>query len=991
MKPSTWLLLCLGLGTLGLSWALPSKNEAAARSRPQSEAGSKAPSPAKPTGKAASQQAVEMVSFNRDIRPILSENCFACHGPAAKEAKAGLRLDDFASATKERGGYRVITPGNPEKSSIFSRLVHADAGMLMPPPDSGKKVTPEQIEKLKQWIKQGAKYEIHWAFIAPKMPDVPAPKNAAWVKNDIDRFVLAELERRNLAPEAQTSKAQLLRRASLTLTGLQPTLSELNEFFNDKSPKAYENAVDRMLASPRYGEHQARFWLDAVRYGDTHGLHLDNERAIYPYRDWVIRAMNEDLPYDKFTLWQLAGDLLPNPTTQMKVATGYIRMNPTTSEGGAIEAEFLAKNTFDRVDTTSTVFLGLTVACARCHDHKYDPISHEDYFRMYAFFNSTKENPFDGNLLVPGPAIKAPHPSEERALKSRLAGLDKLSGQVEDAVALSWLKENTLVVPEFGKWEFSEAFKAENFDKAFETEFEVKKWTPGELAFNAIKQFVNAENAAGYARTTIKSKAAGEFPLRVGTDDAVKVFLNGVEIHSNKVFRGAEQQTDIVNLPLKEGDNALVIKVVNGGGPDGLKVGFGTNFQAKVQELSAKSGQPTFSKEAKELFLEFGPETPLSKRYKRELAEYRKLNDSIPFTLVAEELKEPRPSHILRRGEYDLPERRVTRGVPKVLGTLPKSAPSNRLGFAQWLTDDRHPLFSRVLVNRLWQQHFGHGLVKTPEDFGNQGEWPANPELLDYLAVAFKQQGYSVKKMHRLLVTSAAFRQSSKLSTQKRTVDPENRLVSRGPRFRLDAEVLRDQALNASGLLVLKSGGRGFRPYQPAGLWEEVAFLDSTTARYTMDTTSEIYRRTLYLFWKRTSPHPVMAAFDAPSREACVVKRTRTNTPLQALVTLNEPAFLETARMLGERLLKEPGTTEVRIQKAFKLALSRSPSAQESEVLSKAYLRYLAHYKAQQDDAKALIKVGIYPQNPNLDPAELASWTLVASTIFNLDEFLTQN
>lgn len=990
MKPSAWLLLCLGLGTLGLSWALPTAAESAAEPLLEGSPEPAEQAPAKAGAGSSAPQPVA-ISFNRDIRPILSENCFACHGPAAKEAKADLRLDVFEDATKERGGYRIITPGDPEKSAIFSRLVHDEPSMLMPPPESGKKVTAEQVEKLKQWIKQGAKYEIHWAFIAPKMPRVPSPKNTTWAKNDIDRFVLAELENKQLAPESPAAKSQLLRRASLTLTGLQPTINELNQFFNDNSPNAYEKAVDRLLASPRYGEHQARFWLDAVRYGDTHGLHLDNERAIYPYRDWVVRAMNEDLPYDKFTLWQLAGDLLPNPTTEMKIATGYIRMNPTTSEGGAIEAEFLAKNTFDRVDTTSTVFLGLTVACARCHDHKFDPISQEDYFSLYAFFNSTKESPLDGNLLVPGPAMKAPNPDEEADLKKRLDSLNKLSAQVDDGAAANWLKENTLVVPEFGKWEFSEALKSENFDKAFDTEFEVKKWTPGDLAFNVIRQFVNAENAAAYVRTTVKSKTTAEFPLRVGSDDGVKVFLNGSQIHANKALRGADQQTDIVILKLKEGENSLVVKVVNAGGPDGVKLGFGTNFQAKVQELSAKAGQPNFVKETKDLYLEFGPESPLALKYRKELAEYRRLDGSIPFTLIAEEMEKPRDSHILRRGEYDLPERKVTRGVPKVLGTLPKTAPTNRLGFAQWLTDDRHPLFSRVLVNRLWQQHFGHGLVKTPEDFGNQGEWPTNPELLDYLAVTFRKEGYSLKKMHRMMVTSAAFRQSSKLSEQKRIADPENRLVSRGPRFRLDAEVLRDQALNASGLLVLKSGGRGFRPYQPAGLWEEVAFADSTTARYTMDTTSEIYRRTLYLFWKRTSPHPVMAAFDAPSREACVVKRSRTNTPLQALVTLNEPAFLEASRMLGERVLKESGSTEQRIQKAFKFALSRSPSKQETDVLASAYHRYFAHYKANSADAQELVKVGIHPQNPKLDPAELASWTLVASTIFNLDEFLTQN
>ncbi|MCE9557420.1 MAG: PSD1 and planctomycete cytochrome C domain-containing protein [Armatimonadetes bacterium] len=841
MKHSKWSVLALSFSALGVVASLPAVVQT----------GSQVKHKGAPTKKSATrvQKSPEaLVSFNRDIRPILSENCFQCHGPSVKQAKADLRVDNFESATKDRGGYRVITPGYPEKSVLFDRLKPKDLGDIMPPSDTGKHISPEQIKILKTWVKQGAKYEKHWAFIAPVKPTLPAVQQKGWARNDVDRFVLAGLEKRGLHPEAEASKPQLLRRATLTLTGLQPTPNEMRAYLGDKSPKAYENAVDRLLASTRYGENQARFWLDAVRYGDTHGLHLDNERAVYPYRDWVVRELNEDLPYDKFVKWQLAGDLIPNATTSMKIATGYVRMNPTSNEGGAIEAEFLARNTFDRVDTSSTVFLGLTVGCARCHDHKYDPISQADYYKMYAFFNSTKESPFDGNLLTPDPVMRAPLPEEEKDLAARQVRLDKMVAGASEPAALAWLNSKKFDAPVFGKWEFAAPFKAESFDKAFDTEFEVKEWKEAPFKLNEIKVFVNAENAAGYARTTLDVPAAQEIILRVGSDDGLKVWLNGELVHSNKVLRGATQGADEVKLRLKAGSNALIFKVANSGGPDGLVVSVGSTFQKQLDALVAAKGKPSFSKDLRKTYLEFGPEVGDAKKYRAELMAYRKAEEAIPYTLIAEELSKPRPANILRRGEYNLPQGLVTRAVPKALGTLSAGAPVNRLGFAQWLTAPKNPLFSRVFVNRIWQQHFGMGLVKTPEDFGNQGDWPINPELLDYLAVTFQERGYSVKQLHRMLVTSAAFRQSSKLTPEKHLKDPENRLASRGPRFRLDAEVLRDQVLYASGLLVQREGGRGFKPYQPAGLWEEVAFQESTTSKYTPDMTADIYRRTLYLF-----------------------------------------------------------------------------------------------------------------------------------------------
>lgn len=938
-----------------------------------------------PSGVAPVQK--RTVSFNRDVRPILSEHCFKCHGPSAKEGKGGLRLDDPANATKDRGGYSVVKPGDSAASRLMERVIATD-DTAMPPSDSGMvHLSADQIATLKLWIEQGAKYEKLWSLIPPKMPALPEVADKKWARNPIDLFVLQRLESKGLKPEPEADNVTLLRRASLTLTGLQPTLAEIDAIKADKSKNAYERAVDRLLASPRYGEHEARYWLDAVRYGDTHGLHLDNEREIYPYRDWVVRAFNEDLPYDKFAQWQLAGDLLPKPTVDQMVATGYVRMNPTTNEGGAIAEEFQAKNTFDRVDTTSTVFLGLTVACARCHSHKYDPISQEDYYRLFAFFNSTADDPLDGNLLLPGPAAKAPTPEEDKKLKAMETGLRALEAKVDEKAARVWLESRRFVMPVVGKWEVSDQVSVDNFDKAFDTETIPANWMPIDVQPEKESLFFTKDNAYAYLRTTLKVEREQDMGLRIGSDDGIKVWVNDNLVHSNKVLRAVGQSTDNVRIHLKSGENRVVLKVVNATGPGGMKFGLGDDVDKRVEEV-LKSNDTA---QIRALYLESGPTTSISTDYRSKAGEYKAFLATIPETLVAKELPTPRPAFVLRRGEYNLPTDKVEREIPKALGALPKNVPVNRLGFATWLTAKDHPLFSRVFVNRIWQQHFGTGLVKSAEDFGNQGDWPSHPELLDYLAVRFVKDGYSVKKLHKLIVTSAAFRQKASVSKEKLQADPENRLMSRGPRFRLDAEVLRDQALFASGLLVEKSGGHGFKPYQPAGLWEEVAFQESTTAKYAQDMTADIYRRSLYLFWKRTSPHPVMMTFDAPMREMCVVRRARTNTPLQALVTMNEPAFLEASRHFAERLLRLDGTDDSRMKTAFRLALGRDPSANEESRMIASLNRYLAKYSTDAESAKGLVTVGMTPPDPKLPIGRLAGWTLVCSTLFNLDEFLTQH
>lgn len=926
------------------------------------------------------------IDFNRDVKPILSEKCFKCHGPDAQQVFGKLRLDQEANATKDRGGYRVIHAGNSKDSELMKRVM-AKEDERMPPADSGlPALTPKEIQTLRTWIDQGAQFAKHWAFVPPQMPKIPSVKNSKWARNPIDSFVLARLEHDGLKPEKEADKPTLLRRASLTLTGLPPTPAELDAFLKDKSPNAYEKQVDRLLASPRYGENQARYWLDAVRYGDTHGLHLDNERAIYPYRDWVVRAFNQDLDFEKFTLWQFAGDLLPNPTTEMKIATGYIRMNPTTSEGGAIVEEFLAKNTFDRVDTTGTVFLGMTIGCARCHDHKYDPVSATDYYQLYAYFNSTKDEPLDGNALTPDPVMKAPTPDQEAELTAMKKRLDAQEAKVDLAAARSWIETARVAPPVFGAWEASDPIKAESFDKAHEAETEPQKWNPVKIENGKDFVFVKQENAYGYLRTTLNCEMARKATFEFASDDGIKVWLNGKLIHDKKVFRSISEKGDSVTLDLQKGENKLVVKITNAGGGDGFRYRYGDPTEQRIDDVYRSKKDALL----RPLFLEMGPASPEALAYRKLLKEYRDLDASIPMTLVAQELPMPRKAFVLRRGEYNLPTTEVKRALPKALGQLPAGAPNNRLGFAKWLIDSKNPLVDRVFVNRIWQQHFGTGIVKTAEDFGNQGEFPSHPELLDYLAVKFVKDGCSVKKLHRLILTSAAFRQAAIVPENKKLKDPENRLISRGPRFRLDAEVLRDQALYVSGLLNEKRGGKGFKPYQPAGLWEEIAFADSNTSKYKQDTDDSIYRRSLYLFWKRTSPHPIMLTFDAPMREMCVVRRARTNTPLQALLTLNEPAFLEASRVFGERIVASAKTTPERARFAFRQALGRDPKPQEAKIVIDAAKRYEAGYRANPAEAQELIKVGLKPVK-KLDPAEVATWTMISSTLFNLDEFLTQH
>ena len=757
------------------------------------------------------------VDFSREILPILSNKCFICHGPDSRKEDL-LRLDSFEGATSDLGGYRAVDPGDLAKSEIIARIHDADDPM--PPEDAEKHLTAAERALLKRWVLQGGGYTEHWAFVPPTRPTPPSQDHP------IDAFIENQFTD-DIDFAAEADKPTLARRLALVLTGLPPSPELLQSFLDDGSSNAYDQLVERLLADPRYGEHQARYWLDAVRYGDTHGLHLDNKRGIYPYRDWVVRSLNSNQPLDEFIEWQLAGDLLPEPTMEQRIATGYVRMNPSTSEGGAIPAEFQAKNNFDRTETLGTVFLGMTMLCSRCHTHKYDPIEQTEYYRLLAFFNNTAEGPLDGNKYEYGPTLKVP------------------------ANQATWAE-----------------------------------WTQLESA-----------------RDRLLAKA------------------------------GAKPGESLADLAKPEGRLA--------------KLG-----------LQAEAGQ-------------------LIKQRADATARFT-------TTLVARDLAKPRKTRLLDRGEYNLPTGEPLQpDVLKVMNPFPEGAPRNRLGLARWLTSREQPVVSRVLVNRIWQRVFGAGLVRTPEDFGLQGQQPTHPELLDWLAVELHDSGWDLKHMLRLMVNSRTFRQGSAL--RDGVNDPENKLWARGPHYRLDAEVLRDIALWASGLLDPHMGGEGVKPYQPAGLWKALAHPGSNTKNYVRDNGQRLYRRSLYVYWKRTSPHPMMTLFDAPSRESSCVQRSRTNTPLQALGLLNETQRIEMARMFAERLLKERDTDTERLDLLFTLLACREPSAAERDACAQLLKTMRERYAAAEKDATKLLETGEVPRDKSLDPTSHAAWTQLSATLLASD------
>lgn len=1031
------------------------------------------------------------VFYNRDIRPILAEHCFACHGPDSAARKASLRLDRFEDATAPRDGGAAIVPGKLDKSLLTARILTKDLDDVMPPPSTKKQLNTTQIELLKRWISEGAQYEPHWSFIAPVRPALPAVKDAKWVRNPVDRFILADIEQAGLKPAPEADRRTLARRLSLDLTGLPPAPAEVETFVNDKSPDAYEKLVDRLMASPHWGEHRGRYWLDAARYADTHGIHFDNYREMWAYRDWVINAFNRNLPFDKFTVEQLAGDLLPARTEDQLVATGFVRCNITTNEGGIIDEEYRVLYARDRTETFATIWLGATVGCAVCHDHKFDPITARDFYSLSAFFNNSTQPVRDGNKSDPAPVIKIIAPSD----KMRWTALEK---------EISAARESSEARKKAARTEFDVSMaKASAADLA--------KLLPSEgLAFhapledgnsNAVKAVVAGQPRELPATAPIASQAgrtgkaatasaqgiaeaadAGDFdtkqsftvaawvrPAKDGQTGAIVARMSslpayagwdlwldtgkpGMHLIHNWEKKDALKVTATKALPSGQWSHVLVtydgsskaagVKIyVNGElqpaaratsdklagsirSKAPLTLGRRSDSSAlegagvqdvrlyaravrtdeaallakgpRLVELAGKLAEKRSAAEQDELF-QFYLAAVDQPYVKSQMAfaglenEKETIRKRSPVTHVMNEAATAPMAHILSRGEYDKRRDLVPAATPAVLPPMPAGAPTNRLGLAQWLLRPEQPLTTRVTVNRFWQELFGSGLVRTAGDFGITGELPSHPELLDWMAVEFRESGWDMKRFFKLIVTSAAYRQAATITKETLAKDPGNHLISRGPRFRMDAEMVRDYALASSGLISAKIGGPSVKPYQPDGVWEAVAMIGSNTRDYKRDSGESLYRRSLYTFWKRSAPPASMDIFNAPNRETCAVRRERTNTPLQALVTLNDPQFIEAARHLAQRALQESGDKpEAKLEFMARSVLSRPLQSEEMKAVNAVLKDLLVHYEANPKDAAALIAVGESKADPKLAPPALAAYTMLANQLLNLDEVLSK-
>ncbi len=1013
-----------------------------------------------PTTRAAAN---EPVDFNRDIRPILSDNCFSCHGFDAKKRKADLRLDTAEGAYAVKDGVQAVKPGSPDQSAIIQRILSKDPDEVMPPPDSHKKLTPQQIETLRRWIVAGAPYRKHWSFETPIKPPTPnAPAGTA----PIDAFLRHELAKNGLTPNPESSKEQLIRRVTLDLTGLPPTPAEIDGFLADQSAEAYHRVVDRLLSSNRYGEHMARYWLDAARYGDTHGLHLDNERSMWPYRDWVVKAFNENLPFDQFTIWQLAGDLLPNATRDQRVASGFNRCNVTTSEGGSIADEWLFRYAVDRTETTMAVWMGLTAGCAVCHDHKFDPITSKDFYSMYSFFYSAADPAMDGNILLTPPVLQLATPEQEAELKNLDQSIaEKQKAAREILAKIQYTDPASLTPPPAAQtnesvW-FEDAFPtgAKVESSGGPTAFITANQGPVHSGTRALKRSATGLAQDFYASgPSFTIPANGTFSVWCQLDAAAPPKAIMVQFHSGGwKHRAVWGQHETIpfgtpntpekvllgNLPELGKWTRLEFPADKLGLKPGTKVdGFAfTQFDGTVYwdhlALSHKTDpakDPAWSLEAwkrknqgtrvnelpndlqtivrgkkpeewsekdaqriKDWWLEnvYQEARPLVEKVKSERvaleAKKKTLTETIPTTLVMADLPQPRQAHIMERGQYDKPKDKVSRSTPEAFPPLPKKETYTRIDLAEWLLSKDNPLTTRVTVNRFWQQFFGTGLVKSASDFGSQGDTPSHPELLDWLSVTFREDGWDTKRLVRMLVTSAAYRQSAATTPALLAKDPENRLLARGPRFRLDAEVLRDSALFVSGLLNPKIGGKGVRTYQPDNIWEPVGFSGSNTARYTRDSGEALYRRSLYTFWKRTAPPPSMTTFDAPPRESFCVRRERSNTPLQSLVLMNDIQHVEAARNFAQRILTEGGTTDPeRLAFAWRCTTGRTPSPTESQLVLETLKKQRARYLSAPEDATKLITFGESKPASTLAAPELAAWTLTANLLLNLDETLNK-
>jgi hypothetical protein len=1017
------------------------------------------------------------VEFNRDVRPILSDACFACHGPDSAKRKADLRLDT------EQGAFSVLadggTPfvaGSLHRSVAWQRINAADAKKRMPPAKATRQLSAREKAVLQRWIEQGARWQKHWAFLPPIRPALPEVKDHRWSRNPIDAFVLARLERAGLRPAPEADRVTLLRRLTLDLTGLPTTPEEVDRFLGDTRPGSYERAVDRLLASPRHGERMAIRWIDAARYADTNGYQSDGERTMWRWRDWVIDAFNANMPYDRFTIEQIAGDLLPKPTIEQLIATGFNRNHRGNGEGGIVPEEYGVEYVADRVETTATVWLGLTLGCARCHDHKFDPLTMKDFYRLFAFFNNVPERGKAVKFGNSPPLLLTPtwrQSNRLAKLDARLAearrGVERLTPRLDKEQA-KWEKT-------FNKEELHGGEETAGLEASFLQggSFEKAKFVGGKPAFAGpaadldgkrfldagdtgafdfhdrfgLSAWVKVRSRTGTIVSRMKDEPEGEgyaIVLHEGRvqvnlvkrwlDDAIRVetrealetggwhhvavsydgsrWADGVQVYLDgkpaKLHVALDElnQTFTTNEPFRIGA---------GGGALSRLDGLIRDVRIYSRDLTPIEAEGLASPREVEAIVEVPParrtagEAHRLRRYylaryasrdireadallQRLLDQRRKLIDSFPTTMVMRELLAPRQAHVLMRGQYDRPGEKVQPGVPEALGPAKPQAAGkavNRLDLARWLMDARNPLTARVAVNRQWQMLFGTGLVKTTEDFGAQGEPPSHPELLDWLAVELRESGWDVKALLRRIVTSSTYRQSSRLTPDLLRRDPDNRLLARGPRLRLSAEMIRDQALAASGLLVERLGGPSIKPYQPAGLWRELADVE-----YRRDRGEDLYRRGVYVYWKRTVAPPGLLTFDAAGREACNVRDTRTNTPLQALNLLNDVTYAEAARVLAVRVLRSGKGDSERLTLLFRLVLARQPKADELAILASGLARHRAHYRGDRRSARQVVAAGDAPgaaaldPTVQVDPAEQAAWSALAAVVLNLDEAITR-
>ena len=1031
----------------------------------------------------------EQVDYNFHVKPLLSDRCYACHGPDEQARQAGLRLytQEGALFTALQSGGRAVVPGKPGRSGILKRMASHDPEYQMPPPESNLAVSDYEIALIERWIEQGAEWKPHWAFTPPDLPEAPSVQHEDWVRNDIDRFILARLEREDLTPSGEADRERLLRRVTFDLTGLPPTLEEIDAFLADDSPDAFEHVVDRLLQSQAYGERMATEWMDLSRYADSHGYHADGIRTMWPWRDWVIDAFNENMPYDQFVIWQLAGDLLPDATLEQKLATGFSRNHPMTAEGGIIDEEYRIEYVVDRTNTTSRAFLGLTMECARCHDHKFDPVSQAEYFQLSAFFNNVKELGMTGDDGNAGPLLMLPTDEEEgrleqlqtqiarleseletRANKVHSDGLHKgaalpggalsrgliahypldnldgettpnlapggadgdvegdleiIEGPVDGAIRFDH-DYDYLQLTETGAFERSDPFTVSlwihpdtvgSYTKLLGNAFHKNTyWRGWELYLDSLNH-VSARLIHALPHNYLHIRATEQVPTKTWTQvtltydgssraEGLQLYLEGGIAPS--VIEYDRLYKSILPVDGLYRPTEVAVRVARSyrafAGNDGIYTGNMDDLRLYSRMLTppevaqlAKIESPTELADADALQVYLHHHDATYRRLLTRLQDLRKKEQEaigdVLESMVMEEMSSPRPTYVLARGLYDQPTALVQAGIPGVLGSMEDDLPRNRLGFAEWLFSPEQPLTARVTVNRYWLMLFGQGLVVTPEDFGSQGALPSHPALLDYLAATFRDSGWDVKGLLKSMVMSAAYRQTSTASADLNARDPANILLARGPRYRLSAEMIRDNALAASGLLVSQVGGPSVKPYQPPGLWIEKGNFSQFLLNYKQDEGDALYRRSLYTFIRRTSPPPSMLVFDAPDRTTCFVRRQNTNTPLQALVLLNDPQYVEASRILAERMQREGGSTlEDQITHGFRLATGRFPNEGEVGVLSELFDQERERFKARPADTDDLFAVGDFARDPGLDKATTAALAMVAQVILNHDETYTK-